>query len=236
MRELSSFAMVSPVDHGFDAHAHRTRWLTERLCICSGLPRVEAERIADAAQFHDIGRRFVADRLMDAGLKLSNSERLVMESHTRMGADYLAVIAKIFHIDLRLHIAIATAHHEFWDGSGYPRGLSGLSIPFAARVVAVADAFAHWASERISHPIWAIESALAHVESQRALHFDPLCVRALRLCADEIRASWGEAGLPCVRTEAPAWVRFLDALMVRPRSDVDSITPGTRPVRPAGDP
>ena len=73
---------------------------------------------------------------------------------------------------------IALAHHEKWDGSGYPNGLAGRDIPLFGRIVAVADVFDALTSARPYKPAWEIERACGHIRDQAGAHFDPACVQA----------------------------------------------------------
>jgi putative two-component system response regulator len=83
---------------------------------------------------------------------------------------------------------IALAHHEKFDGSGYPNGLVGEKIPLFARIVAVADVFDALTSERPYKKAWNNEDALAHLRDGSGLHFDPLCVDAFFAGLDRILA------------------------------------------------
>ena len=74
---------------------------------------------------------------------------------------------------LQMARSIALAHHEQWDGSGYPAGLRGTDIPLAARIVAIADVFDALTSERPYKQAWPIERAVAFIEEQAGTHFDP---------------------------------------------------------------
>ncbi|WP_343628916.1 HD domain-containing phosphohydrolase, partial [Roseateles sp.] len=71
---------------------------------------------------------------------------------------------------------IALAHHEKWDGSGYPEGLAGDSIPIEARIVAIADVFDALTSIRPYKPAWPVEQAVEHLRAQAGRHFDPALV------------------------------------------------------------
>jgi putative two-component system response regulator len=88
---------------------------------------------------------------------------------------------------------IALAHHERWDGSGYPRGLAGEAIPEAARIVAVADVFDALTMRRPYKEPWPIDRALAAIRKDAGSHFDPRLVEAFERIQDEIlfiKAEW----------------------------------------------
>lgn len=89
---------------------------------------------------------------------------------------------------------IALTHHERWDGSGYPRGLSGEAIPLAGRIVAVADVFDALTSDRVDRRGLPVDEACRIIENGRGTHFDPKVVDAFAVCAETIagdRASDG---------------------------------------------
>ena len=86
----------------------------------------------------------------------------------------------------RLGATIALTHHEKFDGSGYPHGLAGESIPIAGRIVAVADVFDALTSARPYKPAWPMSRAVALLREGRGTHFDPACVDALFHAWDQV--------------------------------------------------
>jgi putative two-component system response regulator len=96
-----------------------------------------------------------------------------MQRHVDFGVDILGTHKSEL---LQLARSIALTHHEKWDGSGYPRGLSGEDIPLAGRIVAIADVFDALTSERPYKPAWPLEKVLALFQEQRGRHFDPKLV------------------------------------------------------------
>ncbi|MFX8496808.1 HD domain-containing phosphohydrolase, partial [Acinetobacter baumannii] len=74
---------------------------------------------------------------------------------------------------LQLAREIALAHHEKWDGSGYPRGLAGEAIPLSARIVAIADVFDALTTRRPYKEPWPVQEAMSHIAAQAGKHFDP---------------------------------------------------------------
>jgi putative two-component system response regulator len=98
---------------------------------------------------------------------------MVMRRHPAIGAEILGDQATGL---LGMARRIALAHHEKWDGSGYPEGLAGESIPQDARIVAIADVFDALTSIRPYKPAWPVEQAVAHLRAQAGRHFDPALV------------------------------------------------------------
>ena len=103
------------------------------------------------------------------------AEFLAQEKHTLIGANILA--GSRFPV-LRLAEQIAVAHHERWDGTGYPHGLHGEEIPLSARIVSVADVFDALTHKRAYKPAWRVDDALAEIVHQRGAMFDPAVVDA----------------------------------------------------------
>lgn len=120
------------------AHVRRVARYSLILADAADLSPTEQRSVERIALFHDIGK--IHEALFDIihePAKLSPEERRAIATHPQKGADVLAPV-DAFYPDLRLGVL---AHHERWDGTGYPRGLKGEDIPFAARLVAITDTF-----------------------------------------------------------------------------------------------
>ena len=106
-----------------------------------------------------------------------------MKRHPEIGAEILGESDVQL---LKLARSVALHHHEKWDGSGYPFGLKGNSIPVEARIVALADVFDALTSERPYKKAWTVEAAMEYVEEQSGRHFDPRLVELFRAALPEI--------------------------------------------------
>lgn len=126
-------------------HAHRVGWNSALLAQAIGLPATQVELIRRAAPLHDVGKIGIPDHILLKPGKLTPEEFEIMKAHTTIGAKILS--GSQFAL-LQLAQEIAHAHHERWDGSGFPQGLRGEAIPLEARIVAVADAFDAMTSNR----------------------------------------------------------------------------------------
>ena len=151
--------------------ARYSRLLAEEL----GLPKHECVDIELAAPMHDIGKIGIPDEILRKPGKHTPGEFKIMRTHTTIGHDILKNSPSRF---LQLGAVIALAHHERFDGSGYPRGLAADDIPLAARVVAVADAYDALTSVRPYKKAWPSADAVAYIKEQSGRHFDPKCVSA----------------------------------------------------------
>ncbi|MBU0965273.1 MAG: response regulator [Proteobacteria bacterium] len=149
-------------------HIYRIRDLTLKICFSLGMMEKEAEQISFFSVIHDIGKINIPDNILKKEGPLTDEEWQIMQTHTLAGEKILG--HKPFYLTARV---IARAHHEKWDGSGYPDGLHGEEIPLPARIVAVADVFDSLTHARSYKEKWPAEKALEYMETQRAIHFDP---------------------------------------------------------------
>jgi putative two-component system response regulator len=136
-----------------------------------------------AAPLHDTGKLAVPDSILNKPGRLTAEEMDVMKQHTVIGGE---ILDKGTSDLICMAQDIALGHHEKWDGTGYPHGLSGEAIPLSARIVAVADVADALCSERAYKLAWTPEEARAEIERQSGKHFDPTCVAALSVAWDRI--------------------------------------------------
>lgn len=140
---------------------------------------LDADRVAllrAAAPMHDVGKIATPDGVLRERGPLTPSERKRMEGHTTVGYEILAGARSEL---LSMAATIALTHHEWFDGSGYPRELSGEEIPLEGRIVAVADVFDALLSDRPYRPAMTIQQATKLIEEESGSHFDPAVVHAL---------------------------------------------------------
>jgi response regulator RpfG family c-di-GMP phosphodiesterase len=178
-------------------HVERIGRLCERLGEALGMAPSEAETLRHAAVAHDIGKIAVPDRILLKPGALTEEEREEMQRHAMIGASMLRGSESEV---MQLAETIAHTHHERWDGTGYPRGLSGEDIPLAGRVCAVCDVFDALLSERPYKPAWTFDDALAEILCQRGSHFDPTVVDAFVPIA---RAAYAALYLGETQSRAP---------------------------------
>jgi len=140
-----------------------------------GWSATAAERLARAAVLHDVGKIGIPDGVLLKPGRLSPEELAIMRTHAAAGA---AILAGSDHPLLQLAEAIALAHHERWDGAGYPGGLAGAVTPPSARIVAVADVFDALTHTRPYKVAWPTAEAVAEIAGQAGRQFDPAVVAA----------------------------------------------------------
>jgi len=156
-------------------HTQRVGDLSADIASGLGLPEDEVERIRLAAPLHDIGKIGIPDEVLLKPGRFTEEEFELMRTHTSIGASILE--GSHFPV-LELARTIALSHHERWDGTGYPHGLSGTSIPLAGRIVAVADVFDALMHQRPYKRAWTLEETIAEIERLSGSHFDPDVVAA----------------------------------------------------------
>ena len=155
------------------AHILRMAHYSQLIARGLGLPPSVCELLLEAAPMHDIGKVGIADSILLKPGRLSFEEFEVMKQHAVLGHEILKGSASLV---LQAGAEIALGHHEKFDGSGYPAGLSGEAIPIFSRIVAVADVFDALTSERPYKSAWSLERASEHLKAQVGSHFDPACL------------------------------------------------------------
>jgi len=153
------------------------------------------ETIRIASSMHDIGKVGIPDAVLQKPGRLDADERSVIERHPGLGADVLRSIEERLESDPLLVMSerIAAAHHERWDGRGYPNGLAGESIDLAARIIAVADVYDALTSKRVYKPAMTHANAVRIIDEGRGTQFDPSIVDAfhrVEASFDAVRARY----------------------------------------------
>jgi putative nucleotidyltransferase with HDIG domain len=172
--EETLIGLVSALDlreHNTHMHSLRVREYTELIAERFGVDEKTKREIGFGALLHDIGKIAVPDQILLKPGKLTDKEWCEMRKHPEAG---YRIVKRIGF--LKDAAEIVYAHHEKFDGGGYPRGLKGTAIPLGARMFMVADAYDALTSERPYHSHMQYEQALDVIQKERGLHFDPLIV------------------------------------------------------------
>jgi HD-GYP domain-containing protein (c-di-GMP phosphodiesterase class II) len=147
--------------------------LAADVAIAMGLGVEKTDLIRSAAQLHDIGKLLVPRQILDKPGPLNESEWEELRLHPEAGYE---LVEKRVPREVAL---IVLAHHERYDGGGYPRGLSGERIPLEARLLQVADAFDAITSTRPYQPALSVDYAISELTSYSGTQFDPHAVEAI---------------------------------------------------------
>ncbi len=161
-------------DNETGMHIVRMSKYSRELATAMGMPGNWTDLLYNAAPMHDIGKIGIPDAVLLKPGKLDPDELVIMRTHAEIGARIIGDPegSELF----ALAASVAMTHHEKWDGSGYPNGLSGEHIPLEGRIVAVADVFDALTSERPYKKAWTVDDALALLSQEKGRHFDPAIV------------------------------------------------------------
>lgn len=201
LRTIEGLAMaVEAKDQGTHAHLLRVRtYVTEignRMALDSSLMKA----LITASFLHDIGKLAVPEHILNKPGKLTPEEFDKVKIHPLVGADILERVRFPYPV-----VPIVRAHHEAWDGSGYPDGLSGAEIPIGARILSVVDCFDALASDRPYRKALPVEEALAYVTSKAGSQFDPAIVRLLEENFREFESKVRPQDIAALKTEVSVW-------------------------------
>ena len=148
------------------------------------------ENVEHSAPLHDIGKITIPDAILNKPGRLTEEEFEKMKTHSMAGKEIIShasdAVAESTYLDEAENLA--AYHHEKWNGTGYPTGLSGEDIPLSDRIMAVADVFDALVSKRSYKEGFPIEKALAIIREGSGSHFDPNIATAFLHAEDEVRA------------------------------------------------
>lgn len=160
-------------DRETEGHSRRVMEYTARLALQLGLGAAEVATIRRGALIHDIGKISIPDAILKKAGPLDDEERRMMQMHPLAGYEMLFDIPY-----LKDELSIVIAHHERWDGTGYPFGLAGEAIPLAARLFALSDTFDAVTSDRTYRGARSCEDAIRLIGDEKGRQFDPAAVSA----------------------------------------------------------
>ncbi len=178
-------------DNETGMHIVRVGNFSKLLGLASGFLESQAELLMYASMMHDIGKIGVPDNVLLKPGKLTPDEFEVIKKHPEIGAE---IIGEHDAEVLKMAKQVALAHHEKWNGQGYPRGLSGADIPIVGRIVAIADVFDALTCIRPYKRAWPVEDALGLIEKEAGQHFDPELVKLFLGMEAEVRRIATEYG------------------------------------------
>jgi putative nucleotidyltransferase with HDIG domain len=176
LRTIEALALaIEAKDETTGEHLQRVRVYAMELAKELGLSEDETEALRAASVLHDIGKLAVPEHIISKPGKLTPEEFDKMKIHPTVGAEILEQVHFPYPV-----VPIVRAHHEKWDGSGYPNGLAGEDIPIGARILAAVDCLDALASDRQYRKALPLEEAMAKVAEDAGKSFDPKVVAILQ--------------------------------------------------------
>ncbi len=184
---IRGMALLAEIrDSHIGGHLNRicaySNYLAEQLLNRPGYNEVTPtfiDTIARSAALHDVGKVGIPDAILLKPGKLTVPEFEVMKSHTSMGAELLEGLMQDYgeYGMITMGAEMAIAHHERWDGSGYPNGVSGTEIPLSARILMICDVYDALTSRRVYKDAWSAEDTMANIREGSGQQFDPDLVK-----------------------------------------------------------
>lgn len=165
---LSMAAEYKDDDTGI--HIVRIGFLAEALALFLGESKDYALMLRKAAPMHDIGKIGIPDEVLKKPGAFTPQERAIMNQHSAIGAD---ILGKSRIALFQMAAEIALAHHERWDGTGYPNQLAGQAIPLSGRIATIVDFYDALTMDRVYRPAFSHEKALEMLLAERGKAFDP---------------------------------------------------------------
>jgi HD-GYP domain-containing protein (c-di-GMP phosphodiesterase class II) len=157
-------------------HSAQVSVLARRVGERIGMSAREVELLVYAARLHDVGKLAVPDAILQKPGPLDEFEWAVMRRHPEWGAEMVAGVPGLERLS-----ELVVAHHERWDGDGYPSGIGGEDIPLASRVIAACDAFEAMVSHRPYRAPLDLREAMDELKAGAGSQFDPMVVVAVEI-------------------------------------------------------
>ena len=197
LRTIESLALaIDAKDHTTHEHLHRVRTYAVEIAQEMELDEQDMDALRAAALLHDIGKLAVPDHIINKPGRLTPEEFEKMKIHPIVGADILDKVAFPYPV-----APIVRAHHEKWNGTGYPDGLAGEQIPIGARILAAVDCLDALASDRQYRKALPLDDAMAKVAGEAGSSFDPKVIEILQRRYLELE-SYAIRGLEEARRES----------------------------------
>jgi len=226
LRTIEALALaIDAKDHTTHDHLKRVRVYAEGIGREMALKKIDMEALRAAALLHDIGKLAVPEHIINKPGRLTPEEFEKMKIHPVVGAEILERVNFPYPV-----VPIVRAHHERWDGSGYPDGLKQEEIPIGARILAVVDCLDAISSDRQYRRGLPLKDSVAEIVGQSGRQFDPQVVEVLQRryleweaeaaaaaaeqpqLSTDIKIANGQAPAAGFETTQPGGVRELDAL------------------------
>jgi HD-GYP domain-containing protein (c-di-GMP phosphodiesterase class II) len=172
---------IAKRDSDTGAHNYRVAWIAASIGEHMGITGNAMQALIAGSFLHDVGKIGIPDAILLKPGKLDDAEFVIMRTHVTQGEEIVTGMGWLDGAN-----AVVAAHHEKWNGSGYPRRLGGDDIPLSARIFAVADVFDALCSKRPYKEPMGFDAAMAILEKDTSSHFDPSVMAVFRPMARTI--------------------------------------------------
>jgi len=172
---------IAKRDSDTGAHNYRVAWIAASIAERMGFVGSAMQALIAGSFLHDVGKIGIPDAILLKPGKLDAAEFVIMRTHVAQGEEIVTGMGWLDGAN-----AVVAAHHEKWNGTGYPRQLVGEAIPLAARIFAVADVFDALCSKRPYKEPMGFDAAMAILEQDTGSHFDPAVIAVFRPMARPI--------------------------------------------------
>lgn len=190
MAMLASYRDLETGQH-LNRVSHFSRIIARGLAELYGFNDEFIEQLFTFSSMHDIGKIAIPDKILCKPGRFTAEEFTIMQGHTIKGREIILELQEDLNMlsshNTEILSNIVCYHHENWDGSGYPKGLSGKEIPLEARIVSVADVFDALTCKRVYKKSWPFEQAAEYLVENKEVRFDPDCVDKFLEYPDEIK-------------------------------------------------
>lgn len=193
---------IAKRDSDTGAHNYRVAWIAARIAERMGLRDKAMQSLIAGSFLHDVGKIGIPDAILLKPGKLDEQEFVIMRTHVNQGEEIVTGIGWLDGAS-----AVVSAHHEKWNGSGYPRRLEGEQIPLAARIFAVADVFDALCSKRPYKQPMSFDDSIAILERDTGSHFDPTVMAVFLPIARDVFDTLADCGEGEARALLEARVR-----------------------------
>jgi HD-GYP domain-containing protein (c-di-GMP phosphodiesterase class II) len=166
---------IAKRDSDTGAHNYRVAWIAASIAEQLGFKGSDMQALMAGSFLHDVGKIGIPDAILLKPGQLDEAEFAIMRTHVNQGEEIVSGIGWLDGAS-----AVVAAHHEKWNGSGYPRQLAGEAIPLAARIFAVADVFDALCSKRPYKEPMGFDAAMAILDKDTGSHFDPSVMAVFR--------------------------------------------------------
>jgi putative two-component system response regulator len=175
-------SLLTQKDRHTADHCTRVMWYAGRIAQAMDLPEQEVAVVRHASLVHDVGKVRIPDEVLSFPGTLDEDAMELVRSHALRGEE---ILQRFPGHHMQTVAALAGAHHERFDGTGYPRRLFGCNIPLGARIIAVCDAFDAMTAGRCYRPAWSYGRAVEELIACSGTQFDPEVVALFISISDE---------------------------------------------------